>query len=336
MTPSTNATIYDVARAAGVSITTVSNALNRPGRVGKDTRARVLRIADELGYTPKSQAVILARKGMRRIGVLAPFTSYPSFFERLKGVLQEATLAGVEVSVFDYESAATASSPVLASMPIRGQIDGLLVMGQRIEPTVEARLFARSVPTVVVDADSDSFSTVGCDDYAGGSLAADYLVTLGHRKIAYVVERQVTDYESQAVRRLRGFQSRCAQSPDCALEIVESELGAGVVRSRATELLGRDDRPTAVMCHYDDMAVSVLKAAKDIGLRVPQDVSVMGYDDGPAAEATDLDTIAQPFRESGGVAARLLLAEIASPGQPRITSTLDLRLVARGSSAAPL
>ncbi len=198
-------TIYDVARAAGVSISTVSNALNRPDRVAGSTLEQVLAVADSLGYVPKADAVSKARQTMRRIGVLAPFSSYRSYLERLAGVLVEAQGARVEVSAFDHESLATASSPVLASMPIRGQVDGIIVMGMRIEDVIEKRLFDRHVPTVVVDAESARFPSVACDDRSGGELAARYLFGLGHRSFGYVVEPQASQYDSQAIRRLSGF-----------------------------------------------------------------------------------------------------------------------------------
>ena len=327
-------TIYDVAREAGVSIATVSKALNRPEQVGAETRARIHRVVDELGYVPKAHAVSLARKGMGRIAVVAPFTAYPSFLERLTGVLTEAARAGVEVSVFDHESAATASTPVLATMPIRGQVDGLIVMGQRIEPAVEERLLSRAVPVIVVDSESEVFPTVSCDDFAGGKLAAAHLLAAGHRRIAYLVERQLTDYPSQARHRLDGFTSRCAAAEDVELQVVISEPSVAGAMEQARAVLEADPGVTAIAAHYDSMAVGVLKAARDLGLTVPDDVAVMGYDDSPVAEALDLSTIRQPFRESGEVATRMLLAEISHRGQPRLSAVLDLTVAARRSTAA--
>ena len=272
---------------------------------------------------------------MRRIAVLAPFTSYPSFYERLSGILDEASEAGLEVSVFDHESAATASTPLLASMPIRGQIDGLIVMGQSIEANVEERLHRRSIPTVVIDAKSEHFPTVSCDDLAGGALVADYLLEQGHRRFQYVVERQASSYESQAVTRLEGFRARIAGRADTELSVVESMPSAAAVRDRVQHLFA-DGHPTSVVAHDDEMAVGVLQAARDLGLAVPRDLSVIGYDDSPIAAATELTTVAQPFRESGVVGARLLLSEIAAPGQPRTDALLDVRLVPRGTVAQPL
>jgi DNA-binding LacI/PurR family transcriptional regulator len=329
-----NVTIYQVAQAADVSISTVSNALNRPDRVSEATRNRVLEVAHALGYVPKAEAVSLARKAMRRIGVLGPFTTYESYLRRLKGILSEASALGIEVSVFDHESAATASSPLLAGLPIQGQFDGLIVMGKRIEDVIEQRLLERGVPTVVVDADSDRFSVVACDDVAGGRLAARYLHGLGYRTFGYVVERQVSDYESQALRRLAGFRGQLQDFGKCNLTVIESEPSGPAARDAVRHLLAGPDRPHAVMSHFDDMAVGVTLAARELGLHVPSDIAVMGYDDGPMAVAASLTTVRQPFEESGSVATRVLMAAIESPGAPRTITYLDATVVQRETTAA--
>ena len=329
-----NVTIYEVAQAAGVSISTVSNALNRPDRVSGATRSRVLEVAHALGYVPKAEAVSFARKAMRRIGVLGPFTAYESYLRRLKGILSEARALGIEVSVFDHESAATASSPLLATIPIQGQFDGLIVMGQRIEDAIEQRLLERGVPTVLVDADSERFSVVTCDDVAGGRLAARYLHGLGHRSFGYVVERQVSDYESQALRRLVGFRSELHDFGDCNLTVIESEPSGQAARHAIRDLLAGPDRPQAVMSHFDEMSVGVMLAARDLGLEVPADLAVMGYDDGPMAVGAGLTTVRQPFEDSGSVATRVLMAAIESPGGPRTLTYLDATVVQRATTTA--
>lgn len=327
-------TIYEVAQAAGVSISTVSNALNRPDRVGDLTRARVLEVADELGYVPKAQAVSNARKAMRRIGVVAPFTSYASYLERLAGVLAEAGSRGIEVSVFDHESAATASSPVLAGMPIQGQVDGLIVMGMRIEDVVERRLFERGLPTVVVDTDSDRFPAILCEDVSGGRMAAQYLYALGHRRFGYILEQQTSDYESQAVSRLTGFSRQLEEFGDCELVVRASGSSVQTARDAALALLAEPGRPTALMAHFDALAVGALLAARDLAISVPDDISVMGYDDGAEAVAADLTTVRQPFRESGATAMRMLVSAIEQGAGPRTVTYLDVEVVERSTTGA--
>ncbi|MBZ5738841.1 LacI family DNA-binding transcriptional regulator [Nocardioides mangrovi] len=329
-----DATIYDVAREAGVSIATVSNVMNKPDRVGEQTRQRVLEVADRFGYVPKAKAASLARKHVGRIGVIAPFTTYASFMRRLSGVLSEAAGRGVDISVFDMESAATAASPVLESIPIRGSVDGLIVMGEPLETAVEQRLASRNMPVVVIDADSDSFHVVKIDDYRAGRLAARHLVDLGHRHIGYLLEGQVADYESQALRRLGGFQAELALHPGIELTVSQSVGTLAAAREAGRRLLDVDHRPTAVMAHFDDLAVGVMHAAKDLGISVPESLSVLGFDDGPVAESADLSTVRQPFEESGALAARLLLDALERPTERHLT-VLDCTLVPRSTTAAP-
>lgn len=328
--PVKRVTIYEVAERAGVSISTVSNALNKPERVNAATRARVLAVADELGFVPSVQAAALARQGTGRIGVMAPFTSYGSYLRRLAGVLSAASTRGIDVVVFDHESAALASAPALASMPIHGRLDGLIIMGLRIEETIEERLHRRGLPTVAVDAGSDLFTQVLIDDIAGGRLGARHLVELGHRRLGYLLERQMSDYESQAIKRLAGFRevARVSGCADVAIEVSENSVASA--RAAAGRLLDAPNPPSAVMAHYDLLAVGVLLAARDRGLRVPEDLAVLGFDDGETAVAADLSTVRQPFEESGRTAVEVLLAE--SSARRRSTILLQTELVRRSTT----
>ncbi|WP_209021954.1 LacI family DNA-binding transcriptional regulator [Nocardioides sp. 503] len=327
-------TIYDVAREAGVSIATVSNVMNKPERVGKATRQRVLEVADQLGYVPKAHAASQARKHVGRIGVIAPFTAYASFMRRLSGILTVASARHIDVSVFDMESAATAASPVLETLPIRGYVDGLIVMGEPLEPAVERRLADRGMPVVVVDADSERFNVVKIDDYGAGRMAARHLTDLGHRRIGYLLEGQVSDYESQARRRLGGFRAELEQTAGVDLQVTQVSGTVPAAREAARALLQGPERPTAVMAHFDDLALGAMLAARDLGLAVPHDLSVLGFDDGPVAEAADLSTIRQPFEESGALAIRQLLEELEAPAQRRL-SVLECHVVVRASTGSP-
>jgi DNA-binding LacI/PurR family transcriptional regulator len=323
-------TIYEVAERAQVSISTVSNVMNKPDRVSSATRERVLAAAYELGFVPKVQAVSLARRGTGRIGVMAPFTSYGSYLRRLSGVLAAATELEIDVVVFDHESAASASSPVLASMPIHGRLDGLIVMGLRIEDAIAERLRERNLPTVAVDAESALFSRVVIDDNDGGRLAARHLRDRGHRRVGYLLERQVSDYESQAIVRLSGFRE-VFDTAGGEVIVATSDNSVDAARQAASVLLDSADRPSAVMAHHDALAVGVLLAARDRGLRVPDDVAVMGFDDGDAATAADLTTVRQPFEESGTTALSVLLGHMDGSGL-RSTTVLDVSLVERSTT----
>ncbi len=325
------ATIYEVARRAGVSISTVSNVLNRPERVSVATRQRVLSAADELGFVPRSEAVSRARRATGRIGVMAPFSSYGSYLRRLSGALATAAEADVDLVVFDHESAAMAASAMLASMPLHDRLDGLIVMGLEIEEGIARRLVERNLPTVAVDAESRFFSRVVTDDVAGGRLACDHLTRKGHRRLGYVLERQVSDYESQAIKRLAGFRQVAEGSGTCEVLVETSDNSPESARAAAGRLLDRPDRPTAIMAHHDALAVGVVLAARERGLRVPEELAVMGFDDGETAVAADLTTVRQPFEESGSTAVKILLEHIAGAAT-RSTTLLELRVVERSTT----
>jgi DNA-binding LacI/PurR family transcriptional regulator len=330
LTAAHRVTIYEVAERAHVSISTVSNVLNKPDRVSPTTRKRVLAAVDELGFVPKVQAVSLARRGAGRIGVMAPFTSYGSYLRRLSGLLTAATELELDVVVFDHESAALASSPALASMPVHGRLDGLIVMGLRIEDAIAERLRDRHLPTVAVDADSALFSRVVIDDRDGGRIAGEHLREKGHRRVGYLLERQVSDYESQAIKRLAGFRDVIAGAGG-EVVVASSDNSVADARHAIASLLDAPERPTAIMAHHDALAVGVLLAARARGLRVPQDLAVMGFDDGEMATAADLTTVRQPFEESGSTALSVLLGHLGG-SDLRSTTMLDVRLVQRSTT----
>ena len=207
---SSKVTIYDVAAKAGVSTSTVSLALNNPRRLRAATLSSVMAAVDELGFVPKHHAVARARQGVGRIGVAAPFTSFPSFALRLNGILRVAMREGLEVVVYDEESAAKSR---LVSLPITQRIDGLIVMSMPLEDPVADRLIEQRLPTVLVELGHPRFSSVTVDNAAGGRLVAELFTALGHERCAYLGHVQHYDYASQSASRLEGFRAGLPRPP---------------------------------------------------------------------------------------------------------------------------
>ena len=329
-------TIYEVARQAGVSITTVSHVLNRPDRVGATTRQRVLDVVDELGFTPKPEAVTLARRGVGRIGVLAPFTSYASYAARLMGVLGACDGRNVDVVIFDVPSVASATSPLLRTLPVTGRLDGLLIMGVPLEDAMARRLSKRKLATVLVDSLQQDLNWVNVDDEAGGYQIGTHLLQRGHCGFTYVSEGQRSaDYTSPAQLRKRGLirALREAGIADGALrhEIVPvSDMAAG--REAAGAILRRDPAPTAVVAHHDELAAGLLAGFRAAGRRVPEDLALVGYDGTDLAEALELTTVGQPFAETGRIATRLLLGLLDGTGGPSQHVNLTPTLIVRATS----
>lgn len=328
-------TIYDVAARAGVSISTVSQAINRPGRVNPRTRDRVLQAIEDLEYVPKAAAVSQARQGVGRIGVLAPFTSYDSYRRRLMGVLAESEGANRDVIVYDHESAAASVSPLLRTLPATGRLDGLLIMGLPVDDALAENLLTRRLPTVLVDSSRPEFHTVNVDDDEGGALAGRHLLERGHRSFAFVQEPQESfAFLSQGQRRNRGFLAAVAAAggdPETVHTVLTSNDVAGA-RQALHEVLARRPTPTAVFAHHDVLAAGLLVECRRHGVRVPDDLAVVGFDDGTVAEAAALTTVRQPFEESGRLGARLLGDLLRGTSESLQRIVLGLELVVRDST----
>jgi DNA-binding LacI/PurR family transcriptional regulator len=325
-------TIYDVAAEAGVSISTVSNVLNRPTRVRASTRERVLQVIDDVGFVPRADAFARARKGMGRVGVVAPVTSYVSFEVRLRGAIAALRTEPFELVLFDQESLVVREN-YLASLPLANRLDGLVVMGLPFDDVVAERLVNRELPTVLMGFSRVGFSSVGVDDTLGGRLAAEHLVAAGHRRVAVLSEAKVSDrLGGQAGdRRVAGIRAALAERGVALPKAYVSFglYGVESARQQALRLFRLSEPPTAIIAHSDIQAVGVLQAAQIKGLAVPDDLAVIGFDNLDIAEYLGLTTVAQPLMDSGRIAVETLLEHIADPAAARRQVTLPLELIKR-------
>lgn len=328
-----NVTIYDVAAKAGVSISTVSQTLNRPDRVNVVTRERVLKAIEALGYVPNATAANQARGGVGRVGVLAPFSSYDSFRRRLMGVLTGAETR--DVVVYDNESAAASESPLLRTLPVTGRLDGLLIMGLPLDDELAEYLIGRRQPTVLIDSSRPEFSSVNIDDEEGGAIAARHLLARGHTCFAFVQEPQESfAFVSQGQRRNIGFLAEMARAglgEDRVHTVLASnDISGG--RKALHGVLACEPRPTAVFAHHDVLAAGVLLECRSVGVRVPDDLAIVGFDDADIAEAAGLTTVRQHFEESGRIGIRLLDERLADSSSPVQRIELGLELIARDTT----
>ncbi len=330
-----NATIYDVARRAGVSIATVSHTLNRPQRVNATTRQRVLEAIDELGYVPKATAMAHARKAVGRIGVLAPFSSYESYIRRLKGVLSEAQGDAIEIVLYDQESAASATSPLLSALPVTRRLDGLVIMGLPLDDRLADKLLAQGLPTVLVDSTRPELDSIVIDDQAAGYLVGKHLTERGRRTFAYVSEAQRSDaYLSQGQLRRSGLRRAVTDAGIDADQVrhvrTSNDLAGG--RAAVEMMLADGQLPDAVFAHQDVLAAGIMYECNRQGIRVPGDLAIVGFDDGELAQALNITTVRQPLEESGRLGFRHLRE--AMNGQQGLARhvTLGVDLVVRAST----
>lgn len=330
-------TINDVAARAGVSRTTTSRVLNNHPRVDEETRRRVLRAIDELAYVPSPTARRLSLGRTSTIDVVASYLTRPQAIERLRGAESVIGETAFDIVIHNVESPARRER-YLSALPSANRTDGVLLVS--LPPTSEnlRALVAGPVPVVLIDVSgpiADGFPVVRGDDVAGGAIVARYLHTLGHRAIGFVADSFENPYGFTSSRdRYTGFTDVLGL---LGIE-VEAALGAHgskSARDLALRLLTGSRPPTAIFAASDTQALGVLSAARDLGLTVPADLTVVGYDDISIAEPIGLTTIRQHLLESGRVGAELLLGEIEErSATPRLV-VLDPELVIRATSAPP-
>jgi LacI family transcriptional regulator len=322
-------TIARVAQEAGVGVGTVSRVLNGSASVSEATRRRVLNVIEQLGYEPNAAARALSTGRTSTLGVVAPFFTQPSVVERLHGVSRIFTAAGYQMVLFDVER----PSP-LGELTAGGRLDGLLCVSLRPTDAELERFAAAGVPVALVDCEHPRVPGVSIDDLAGGRLAAEHLLSLGHRRIAFVGDDEDKTFGFTSSARRRVGAAAALEEAGVELTVRRGPFGQEPARTLAAALLADDDPPTAIFAGSDSQALGVLEAAEAAGLEVPGDLSVVGFDDVEVARYVGLTTVAQPLEESGVRGARLLLAALEG-APPAAQQRLELRLVVRTTTAEP-
>jgi len=333
-------TIRDVAREAGVSVATASRVLNGKDVVRPLTRDRILAVMAELGFSPSPSARRLSLGRTLTIGVVVSFLTRPQAAERLRGV--DAVLADSEFDLVIYNvESVQKRDHYLSSLTRSQRADGLLVMSLPPSPEATGVLLASTVPVVFIDVHTPSVEqlprVIG-DDVRGGAMAARHLLDLGHRSIAFIGDAVADPFGFTSSRdREAGFRNELARA---GIEIPDEWIGHGAhgryeARDLARRMLANDRRPTAIFSASDTQALGVIAAAREIGLHVPDDLSVVGYDDIEAADYVGLTTVRQQLFESGRRGAEILLAAIETRSETPAIAQLPPELVVRVTSAPP-
>ncbi|MGY1692465.1 LacI family DNA-binding transcriptional regulator [Geodermatophilus sp. SYSU D01105] len=329
------ATSFDVARLAGVSQPTVSRALRGEPSVAPETRRRVEEAAATLGYVTSHLGRGLATRRTRRIGVVAAELTNP-FYPNLVGPLQrELEQAGYRSVLYAERGDDVLTVDELAD----GSLDGVVLTTVSLESTLPQSLTDRGVPFVLLNREVDGVvaDAAVVDNVRGATMMADLLVELGHERIGALLGPEWT---STGRDRERGFRralaARGRELPERST--VHGPFGFDEGREGLIELLGRGGpRPTAVFCANDVLALGAYDAAERTGLRVPEDLTIVGFDDISLASWArfDLTTVRCDLPRLAAVAAELLLKRIAVPGEYHQRVVLPVEAVRRGSHAAP-
>jgi LacI family transcriptional regulator len=326
--------IAEVAATAGVGVGTVSRVLNNSAHVREDTRRRVLAVIDQLGYRRSRLGFGLSMGQTGSVAVLVPFMTRPSVVERLAGALAVLDGEGYDTIVCNIESADQRDRH-LTAFAERHRADGLVVISlplprSRIEGMREA-----GIPLVLVDTESSGAPRVTIDNVAGGRLAGEHLLALGHTRIGFIGDATSRSWGFfSTARRLAGFREalrRHGVSADPDLVRLGAH-GTAEAAEMAIDLLGGRDPPTAIFAASDTQGIGVLQAAQRLRRQVPGDVSVVGFDDIEAAGMLQLTTVRQPLRASGELGAMRVCALMRGEPDVPLRTLLPLELVQRAST----
>jgi DNA-binding LacI/PurR family transcriptional regulator len=327
-------TIRDVARRANVGVGTVSRVLNDSPLVSDETRERVRRTIDELGYRRSATARNLSLGRTQTIGVVTPFVTSASVNERLRGVVARLQHEGdYDLLLFDATTAAQRAD-AFRDFIRSDRVDGVLIVSLQPSDAEIQQLQRAGLPVVLIDARHGSLPSVAIDDAHGGELAAEHLLARGHRRIGFVGDAPSPLGFSSSEERSRGMRRRLARAglaPSATVEAL-GEHGRAEAQALALELLRSGDPPTAIFAASDLQAMGVLQAARALGLRVPQELAVIGFDDIDAAEVLGLTTVRQPLRDTGLRGTELLLEALRGHARETAQVLAPLTVVARSTT----
>jgi LacI family transcriptional regulator len=325
------ATIRDVAKKAKVGVGTVSRVLNDHPSVSPETKEKVLATIEQLDYVPNPVAQRLSRGRTHTISVVLPYLTIPSFVERLRGVQNVLDLSEYDLVLYSAENP-DRRDELLNSLPRKARTDGIIVISICPDEEQVARIMDSDTPVVLVDVFHEALPSVYVNNVQGGWMAAKHLLDLGHKKIAFISDYLVNDFNFSAMQeRFTGYQQALSEAnlsfdPNYHREVPHDRDQA---KEAALELLQLSDRPTAIFASSDIQGIGVLAAAREMGLSVPEDLSVIGFDGVRDSEYVHLTTVKQPLFVSGVTGTEVLLKAIEDQSFETQQIQLELELITR-------
>ena len=328
---SRQSTIYDVARLAGVSSATVSRFLNEPDRVAQEKREKIQAAITELNFVPKADAVAKARSAYRKIGVVAPFFTQPSFMERLRGIAAVLSAEHYELVVYSIDTMEDLVNYV--QMLVNTQrLDGLILLCVQLPADVLDLLRGASFPVCFVENEYEDFDCVVVHNLQGGQKAAQFLCEKGCKKPGFIGEKSMLEYAVNATEeRLRGFKFYCANNGIVIPEnhIWLGEFSEGSLDEGITKFLEQEDLPDGIFCSSDVIAARLIRIALTKGISVPRQIRVIGFDNIDIAEYIGLTSVNQNLEDSGRMAARLILMRIKDRERGSVVMKVPLSVIER-------
>jgi len=328
--------MVDIARIAGVSLATTSRALSNAPGVADATRERVLAVAKDLSYVVSPEASRLSGGSTRRVAVVVPHISrwfFGAMLEALESVLRDADL---DVLLYHVGDAADRHA-FFERLPARRKVDAVVVLAFPVSEAEQQRLELLGVSILAAGGQTVAYPYVCIDDEAAGRQAMDHLIFLGHRRIAMIAAFDPDQLGwPERPGRSQAYYSALREAGITADPgLVTTVDWGGLQGAEAmSQLLGLREPPTAVFAHSDEVAVGAIRTLRRAGLRIPEDISVIGIDDHPLAELTDLTTVSQPVRQQGLLAGQMVLGLLQGDDIERAV-TVPTRLIIRRSTAPP-
>ena len=328
-------TIYDIAAKAKVSIATVSRVFNDSSRVSEKTRARIFEIARELGYQPHASARNLARKRSSLVAAVIPMMTSFFYLEVLQGVQDHIASSEFDLLVFAAQHLDDIDG-VLDHALNKGLSAGVLLFSSPLDSQRLERISQAGPPVVLVDQDHERFNSVSIDNERGGYMAVQYLIEQGYRRIGMITAHAQS---VPSIKRMIGYK-RALEDHDLLADaqlIISSDDPEfhGYTEEAGYEAMMRileiDDRPDAVFAVSDIQAIGAMRALRDRGLSIPEDMAVLGFDDIVISRHVGLTTLRQPMYDMGKQATDLLLKQIEKPGRAVSHTVFSPVLVERSS-----
>ena len=333
-------TIYDVAQKAGVGIGTVSRTINNSPQVSPQTKARVLQAIKELKYQPHALAQGLARKKTNMIAIIVPF--FPGYFyhELLKGVQQELSKHQYDLILYNVDQ--TYKTELFLKRTLQEKrVDGVLLISLGIGDNDAENFLHSGFPILLLDSYHTNLDSITVENEQGAYLATQHLIELGHSRVG-MIDAQLKS--SPARVRLKGYKKALVENQipfnDAYLVISDSvterdgfNREAGYQAMKTLLALGTD-RPTAVFVSSDIQAVGALNAIKEQGLRIPDDIAVVGFDDIELSEYLGLTTVHQPMFEMGKLAVDRLMERIYRTDLQHFSKSFPTQLIIRETCGA--
>ncbi len=337
-------TIYEVAEKAGVGIGTVSRVLNDSPQIAPATRAKVLKVIKQLNFQPHAMAQGLARRKTHTIGVIVPFFTGYFYVELLRGIQQALSENKFDLILYGVDDLQKKEACFKRVLQQR-RVDGVLTLSMPLSEQIAAEFERRELPLVLVDAFHPQFDSITVNNEEGAYQAVRHLINLGHRKIAIVNGH----FESlPAQERLSGYKRALAESGlvmPAEYLITSDALREGAVavndgfnketgyRAMRELLALNGSHPEAIFAASDIQAIGVIGAVRECGLRIPEDLAVVGFDDIELAELVGLTTMRQPIREMGKLAVDCLLAKINGDAEAaKVHHRFNTKLIVRETS----